>query len=72
MRVRKVLVDGRKATFTRRGHKLVVDPRTRARGMFWTTVTYPGSLATTDPDGSLEGWVRTRTVPPLSASRSAS
>ena len=61
MRVRTVIVNGRKATFARRGHKLVVHPRTPARGTFWTTVTYAGKPRDhTDPDGSLEGWVRTR------------
>ena len=61
MRVRNVMVNGRKASFTRRGHKLVVHPRKPARGTFWTTVTYAGKPRDhTDPDGSLEGWVRTR------------
>ena len=61
MHVRKVSVNGRKATFTRRGHKLVVHPRTPARGTFRTTVTYAGKpRQLIDPDGSLEGWVRTR------------
>ena len=60
MHVRKVMVNGRKASFTRRGHKLVVHPRMRVRGMFWTTVSYAGKPRDlTDPDGSLEGWVRT-------------
>jgi aminopeptidase N len=61
MHVRKIMVNGRKATFTRHGHKLVVHPRTPARGRFRTTVTYAGQPREhTDPDESLEGWVRTR------------
>jgi aminopeptidase N len=60
MHVRKVVVDGARATFTRHDHKLVVHPRTPVRGIFRTTVTYAGQPREhTDPDGSAEGWVRT-------------
>ena len=60
MQVRQVMVDGLQANYTRRGHKLVIRPRKPARGIFWTTVTYAGKPREhIDPDGSIEGWVRT-------------
>lgn len=60
MNVSRVVVDGVRARFTRHGHKLVVRPANAVRGRYRTTVTYAGRpLDHTDPDGSLEGWVRT-------------
>ena len=63
LRVRSVTVDGRKATFSRRGQELVVRP---AAGLpkdsrFITVVRYDGvPEAVTDPDGSIEGFVATQ------------
>jgi aminopeptidase N len=61
-RVSQVLVDGRRATFSRNRKKLrVVAPRRIARGESFTVlVRYAGvPHRITDPDGSQEGWYRT-------------
>ena len=61
MRVAAVRVDGRPATWRRSGHELVVTPAHDVAGTFTTTVAYAGvPREHTDPDGSTEGWVRTR------------
>jgi aminopeptidase N len=61
-RVAGVAVNGRAASFTRRGQELVITP---ARGLpagrpFTVEVRYAGRpTVVTDPDGSIEGWVPT-------------
>jgi len=58
--VSAVTVDGRPATWTRRGHELVVTPRRAVDGDFTAAVRYAGvPREHTDADGSTEGWVRT-------------
>lgn len=60
MRVGAVTVDGRRATWSRHGHELVVTPARTVEGRFTARVTYAGTPREhTDPDGSTEGWVRT-------------
>lgn len=60
-RVTSVVVDGRRATWDRRGTELVVTPARRVEeGRFAVTVSYDGQPPEhVDPDGSTEGWVRT-------------
>jgi aminopeptidase N len=61
-RVAWVSVDGRAASFTRRGQELVVTPAAGlpAGRRFTVVVRYAGRPAVvTDPDGSIEGWVPT-------------
>jgi aminopeptidase N len=60
--VRRVAVDGRRATFARDGQELVITParRVRAGRSFTVTVAYAGvPEVVTDLDGSIEGWVPT-------------
>jgi aminopeptidase N len=58
--VDRTWVDGRPATFTRHGHKLVVTPARPVSGVFRTTVSYHGAPVThIDPDGSKDGWIPT-------------
>nr|WP_078508494.1 M1 family metallopeptidase [Streptomyces zinciresistens] len=60
MDVEQVVVDGRRARFSRSGQELVVRPRDEpGRGRtFRVTVRYSGVPETiTDPDGSKEGWL---------------
>jgi aminopeptidase N len=60
--VRSVSVDGRPATFWRSGQELVVVPAAAlvAGSPFRVVVRYAGKpRPVTDPDGSIEGWVRT-------------
>ncbi|MFH8365812.1 M1 family metallopeptidase [Streptomyces sp. NPDC018031] len=60
--VREASVDGRDATFTRRGTELTITPKSPlAKGrIFKATIRYDGAPKTiTDPDDSIEGWVPT-------------
>jgi aminopeptidase N len=58
--VDRVLVNGRRATFTRRASKLVITPKRALRGSFVTKVSYSGVPKThIDPDGSQDGWIPT-------------
>ncbi|MGN6258751.1 MAG: M1 family metallopeptidase [Solirubrobacterales bacterium] len=62
LRVLRVRVDGRAATFKRRAGKLWIVPAApiAAGSSFRATVAYAGRpQAITDPDGSQEGWTRT-------------
>ncbi|MFF4291180.1 M1 family metallopeptidase [Streptomyces sp. NPDC001633] len=62
LRVSAVRVDGKDASFSRKGHKLTVRPPVGiAKGTrFRTTVEYAGTpQELRDPDGSTEGWVKT-------------
>ena len=62
MTVTSVTVDGTAATFTRDGDKLVIRPAAgiNANAAFTTVVAYNGvPVQITDPDDSLEGWLRT-------------
>lgn len=60
LKVSAVDVDGRAATYRRKGHELIITPAKPVAGVFTTTVTYAGTPdAYTDADGSTEGWVRT-------------
>ncbi|MFJ8675070.1 M1 family metallopeptidase [Streptomyces sp. NPDC093589] len=62
LKVSAVRVDGEDAAFTRKGHKLTVQPSAALRkgAQFRTTVEYSGTpLEITDPDGAHEGWVKT-------------
>ncbi|MFE5742281.1 M1 family metallopeptidase [Streptomyces celluloflavus] len=57
-----VRVDGKDASFTRKGHKLTVRPPDGLKkgAKFRTTVTYGGiPQEMTDADGGTEGWVKT-------------
>lgn len=63
LRVSGVRVDGEDAAFSRKGHKLIVRPAEGLRkgARFRTHVDYDGTpQELTDPDGTSEGWVRTR------------
>lgn len=58
--VRRVSVDGRKASYRRQGHELVIRPAHAVKGRFATTVVYGGQPRRhKDPDGSDEGWIAT-------------
>jgi hypothetical protein len=62
-RVRRVSVNGDRAAYSRRGKELVITPAAgiAAGASFVVEVAYrgrPGQI--TDPDGSREGWFRTR------------
>ncbi len=60
--VDRVRVEGRDATFRRSGTKLVVTPAKAAGGRFTVAVRYHGKPTThTDPDGSQDGWVPSKT-----------
>jgi aminopeptidase N len=60
LRVRAVLVDGRRAGFRRHAHKLEVRPAAPVAGRFTATVRYGGRPVThIDPDGSQDGWIPT-------------
>ncbi|WP_051548875.1 M1 family metallopeptidase [Nocardioides sp. URHA0032] len=60
LRVERVRVDGREATFRRHGHELVITPVRPVRGAFAARVAYHGTPHShTDPDGSSEGWIAT-------------
>jgi aminopeptidase N len=60
LRVSGVHVDGRSASYARRGHELVVTPARPVRGRFDTTVTYGGRPQHhIDPDNTSEGWITT-------------
>jgi aminopeptidase N len=59
--VQRVLVNGRKATFTRNGTTLVVRPARAVRGTFTARIDYRGVPVThIDPDGSKDGWIPTK------------
>jgi aminopeptidase N len=61
-RILRLLVNGRSASFTRRGQELVITPQRglRDRRLFTVLVHYAGTPAVvTDPDESIEGWVPT-------------
>jgi aminopeptidase N len=60
-RVRQVAVDGKRASYERKGGKLRIVPAEGIpRGPFETVVRYAGTPPkVTDPDGSQEGWFRT-------------
>src|SRR5207244_3539184 len=61
-RVTRLAVDGRLADFRRSGQELVITPRNPiSQGSdFVVRVHYRGSVGPiTDPDGSLDGWIRT-------------
>ena len=59
--VHGVRVDGRPATYSRHGHKLVVTPVSPVVGRFSTVVRYGGKRVThTDPDGAADGWIPTK------------
>ncbi|MEU3990631.1 M1 family metallopeptidase [Streptomyces platensis] len=63
LRVTEVQVDGEKAEFSRKGHKLTVRPAEGLRkgAEFRTRVDYNGTpQEMKDPDQSTEGWVKTR------------
>lgn len=63
LRVSDVRVDGADATFSRKGHKLIVRPAEvlRKGERFRTRVAYAGTpQEMKDPDGTTEGWVKTR------------
>jgi aminopeptidase N len=60
--ISRLLVNGRAASFTRRGQELVITPKRgiRAGRLFTVVVRYAGTPAVvTDPDESIEGWVPT-------------
>jgi len=58
--VQRVVVDGRPAAYTRRGHKLRIIPARTVHGVFSTTIAYSGRpVAHIDPDGSQDGWLPT-------------
>jgi aminopeptidase N len=62
LRVTEVSVDGKRARFSHRAKKLVVAPATRlGEGeRFLIVIRYRGRpRPVTDPDGTLEGWIRT-------------
>jgi aminopeptidase N len=62
LNVSRLRVNGSRAHFERHGQELVVSPRhvLAAGQMFHVAVAYAGKpKATTDPDGSLDGWIRT-------------
>jgi aminopeptidase N len=60
LRVERVHVDGREATFRRHGHELVITPARPVRGAFDARIAYGGTPRShTDPDGSSEGWIAT-------------
>ncbi len=60
LRVTRVVVDGRAATWTRHDDKLVVTPARPVSGQFTTRVSYRGKPVThTDPDGAADGWIPT-------------
>jgi aminopeptidase N len=60
LRVTAVRVDGRAASWSRTGQKLVVRPARPVVGRFATTVSYRGRPVThVDPDGSKDGWIPT-------------
>ncbi len=57
LKVDRVSVDGRKASYVRRANKLVITPAKPVRGMFRTTVVYHGKPVThIDPD-ERPGWL---------------
>ena len=61
-RISRLLVNGRAASFTRRGQELVITPHAGlpAGQAFTVVVHYAGRPAVvTDPDQSIEGWVPT-------------
>ncbi len=61
-KVKRLLVDGRRASFHRRGQELVVTPPTPIDpgSDFEVAVTYAGKVGPLrDQDGSLEGWIPT-------------
>jgi aminopeptidase N len=61
-RISALAVDGRRARFRRAGQELIVTPaRAVPRGRVFTVeVAYAGNpRPVRDPDGSLEGWIRT-------------
>src|SRR5215216_7316582 len=61
-RISRLLVNGRTASFTRRGQELVITPAAGlpAGQTFTVVVDYAGRPAVvTDPDQSIEGWVPT-------------
>ena len=61
LKVDRVSVDGRKASFVRRANKLVITPAKPIRGMFRTTVVYHGKPVThIDPDEAQDGWIPTK------------
>ena len=60
--VDRVRVEGRDATFTRTGTKLVVTPAKPAGGTFTVAVKYHGTPVThIDPDDAKDGWVPSST-----------
>jgi aminopeptidase N len=60
--VDRVRVEGRDATFSRAGTKLLVTPAKPAGGKFTVAVRYHGKPVThIDPDGSQDGWVPSKT-----------
>jgi aminopeptidase N len=61
LEVSKAWVDGRRASWTRHGTKLVVTPASPVSGGFTATVAYAGTPTThIDPDGSKDGWIPSR------------
>jgi aminopeptidase N len=61
-RISSLEVDGKRASFDRRGQELIVKPRDAITdvGKFRVNVRYRGKPhEIVDPDGSIEGWVRT-------------
>ncbi|GAA2138432.1 M1 family metallopeptidase [Nocardioides koreensis] len=60
LRVQRVRVDGRDASFRRHGHELVISPARPVQGAFSATIRYRGTPHDhTDPDKSSEGWIVT-------------
>src|SRR5690349_19912483 len=60
LKVRRVVVDGRVARWSRHDDKLVVKPARPVSGSFTTRVRYTGKPKThTDPDGAADGWIPT-------------
>ena len=67
LRVHRVVVDGRAATFRRHDDKLVVTPSRTVRGLFTTRVRYSGKPVThIDPDGRRTAGSRRTTAAPRS------
>jgi aminopeptidase N len=61
LKVDRVRVDGRAASWRRSGHKLTVTPARPLLGRFRVEVGYHGKPVThTDPDGAADGWIPTK------------